>query len=101
VLTQFAMFQPNAPALWQNITTVLTNYLTAQTLAGLLASTNPLSAFTVTCNATNNSQASAQSGMVNISVAVALGSPVEIIVINISQLTQGAITNTTPSGTSA
>jgi hypothetical protein len=59
----------------------------------MFASTNPTTAYTVTCNSSNNSQASAQSGIVNISIAVALGSPVEIIVINISQLTQGAITS--------
>jgi uncharacterized protein len=99
-LTQFALFQPNTPTLWANITTVLTNYLTTQTLNGLLASQNPATAFSVVCNGTNNSIASAQAGMVNISIAVALGSPVEIIVINISQLTTGAITNTNPSGSS-
>lgn len=99
-LTQFAMFQPNVPTLWQNITTVLNNYLTTQTLAGLLGSIIPQQAFSVTCNATNNSQASAQSGIVNIQIAVALGSPVEIIVINISQLTTGAITNSNPGGSS-
>jgi hypothetical protein len=99
VLTQFAMFQPNAPTLWQNIVTVLTNYLNQQTLVGLLASTNPATAFSVVCDSTNNTQATAQAGMVNITVAVALGSPVEIIVINISQLTSGAITNSSTTGT--
>lgn len=96
-LTQFAMFAPNDPTTWSAITTVLNNYLTTQTLAGLLASTNTATAFSVTCDYTNNSQASAQAGQVNISVAVALGSPIEIIVINISQLTTGAITTTTTS----
>lgn len=97
MLTQFAMFAPNDPTLWQNILTVLQNYLTAQTLAGLLASSTPQTAFSVVCDATNNTQAQAQAGMVNITVAVALGSPVEIIVINISQLTSGAITSSTAS----
>jgi phage tail sheath protein FI len=100
VLTQFAMFQPNAPKLWQNITTVLTNYLNTITLAGLLGSQNPAQAYSITCNGTNNTPQSAQAGQVNISIAVALGSPVEIIVINISQLTQGTITSSSPSGTS-
>lgn len=99
-LTQFAMFEPNTPTLWSNITTVLQNYLTAQTLAGMLGSTNPNQAFSVICDATNNTPAIAQAGIVNIQIAVALGSPVEIIVINISQLAQGAITSSSPSGTS-
>lgn len=99
VLTQFAMFQPNTPTLWQNVTTVLSNYLTARTLANMLGTTNPATAYSITCDATNNPPSSAQAGILNISIAVALGSPVEIIVINISQLTQGTITNSNPGGT--
>jgi hypothetical protein len=99
-LTQFAMFEPNTPTLWGEVKTVLQNYLTTQTLAGLLGSTNPAQAFSITCDSTNNSQQTAQAGMLNISIAVALGSPVEIIVINISQLVQGAITSSTPTGSS-
>jgi hypothetical protein len=93
-LTNFALFEPNDPTLWQNVTTVLTVYMNQQTQAGLLASTNPANAFQITCNATNNPPAAAQAGIMNVSVAVALGSPAEIIVINISQLESGAVTST-------
>lgn len=98
VLTQFAMFEVNTPELWANITTVLTNYLTQQTLANLLGTNNPQTAFSVTCNSSNNSQTSAQAGFVYITIALALGSPVEIMVINIAQMT-GQATANPPLGT--
>jgi phage tail sheath protein FI len=93
-LTQFAMFEPNVPSLWENITTVCNQYLTQQTLANLLGTTNPQTAFAVTCNSSNNSQTSAQAGYVFIQIQIALGSPVEIMVINIAQLTASAGTST-------
>ena len=93
-LVQFAMFEPNTPALWANVTTVLSNYLTQQTLAGLLGTSNPTTAYSVICNSTNNTQASAQAGYLTVQVAVALGSPVEIIIINISLLQTGAVSTT-------
>ena len=93
-LVQFALFQPNTPTLWANISTVLNNYLTQQTMSGLLGTTSPATAYSVTCDGTNNSQASAQAGYLYVTVAVALGSPAEIIVINISMLQSGAITST-------
>jgi hypothetical protein len=93
-LVQFAMFEPNTPTLWANVTTVLTNYLTQLTLAGQLGTTNPQSAYSVICDVTNNTQASAQAGYLSVQIAVALGSPVEIIIINISLLQTGAVTTT-------
>ena len=93
-LVQFAMFEPNTPSLWANVTTVLTTYLNQQTSAGLLGTTDPTTSFSVICNSTNNTAASAQAGYLSIQVAVALGSPVEIVIINISLLQTGA-TNVT------
>lgn len=93
-LVQFAMFEPNTPDTWSAVTTVLTNYLTEQTNAGLLGTSNPQTAFSIICDATNNPQGTAQAGFLNVQIAVALGSPVEIIVINISQLQTGTVTTT-------
>lgn len=98
-LVQFALFEPNVPTLWSNITTVLTNYLTQQTQAGLLGSTSPANAFSIICDATNNSSTSAQAGLLNVQVAVALGSPAEIIIITLSQLNTGTVTVTSAPGT--
>jgi uncharacterized protein len=97
-LIQPYLFAPNGPDLWSAISTVLNNYLNAQTIAGLFSTTDVSQAFVVTCDSTNNSNASAQSGIVNVLVAVALGSPAEFIVINIQQV-NGATTITSSAAT--
>lgn len=97
-ITQFALFEPNQPSLWQAMTTVMTTYLNQQTQAGLFATQNSATAFQVICDASVNTPQSAQAGIVNATVAVALGSPAEIIVITIQQLqssTSSVATSTT------
>lgn len=88
-ITQFAIFQNNDAALWQSITTVLTNYLIQAMQAGMLAGTSPETSFAVVCDSTTTSAAQAQAGIVNAQVAVALVSPAEFIVINLSQMQGG------------
>lgn len=92
-LTNFAIFQNNTPVLWNDITTVLTNYLVQEMQAGLLAGRTPATAFQVVCDATVNTPATIQAGIVNASVAVALASPAEFVVINLSQMASGATTS--------
>lgn len=87
-LTSFAVFEPNAQPLWDQINAVLTNYLTQQMQSGLLGGTTPATAFNIVCDSTNNSPAQVTAGIVNVSVAVALLSPAEFILINIQQLQQ-------------
>lgn len=95
ILTMFALFMPNDEQLWENIVTVLNQYLTQQTLSGLFSSVDVTQAFNVICDSTNNTPASAQAGYLNITIAVALGSPAEIITITIQQLAGSAQTTTT------
>ncbi len=92
-LTNFAIFQNNTPVLWNDLKTVLTNYLVQEMQAGLLAGTTPSTAFQVVCDATVNTPATIQAGIVNASVAVALASPAEFVVINLSQMASGATTS--------
>ena len=92
-LCQFAIFQPNDANLWSQITIVVGNYLNQQMQAGYFAGSTPASAYSVLCDASNNSSSSAQAGVVNVQVAVALVSPAEFILINLSQF-QGATTAT-------
>lgn len=92
-LCQFAIFEPNTADLWAQITSVLTNYLTQQMQSGVLAGNTPQTSFAVVCDASNNTLSSAQTGLVNVQVAVALASPAEFIVINLSQF-QGTTTAT-------
>jgi uncharacterized protein len=91
-LTNFAIFQNNTPTLWNDLATVLTNYLVQEMQAGLLAGSTPSTAFQVVCDDTVNTPATIQAGIVNASVAVALASPAEFVVINLSQMASGATT---------
>lgn len=84
-LLQPALFAPNNPALWQQVTQIITNYLTGLMQQGALGGTTQTETFQVTCDSTNNTPATAQAGFVNASVAVALNSPAEFIIITISQ----------------
>jgi phage tail sheath protein FI len=95
-LCQFAIFEPNDSNLWDQITAVLTNYLTQQMQQDTLAGNTPQTSCAVVCDATNNTSNSAQTGVVNVQVAVALASPAEFIVINLSQF-QGTTTATVTS----
>jgi phage tail sheath protein FI len=92
-ITQFALFQPNDATLWGQIETVITQYLTQQMQANVLAGTTPATSFTVTCDSTNNTSSTAQAGIVNVAVAVALASPAEFIQISLQQF-QGTTTAT-------
>lgn len=92
-LCQFAIFEPNDANLWAQISSILTNYFTQQMQSGVLAGNTPDTSFTVVCDDTNNTASAAQTGMVNVQVAVALASPAEFIVINLSQF-QGTTTAT-------
>jgi hypothetical protein len=91
-LLQFALFEPNNNNLWLQVTNVITNYLTNLMQQGVLGGTTPDQSFSVICDATNNSPASAGAGIVNVSVAVAVTSPAEFIIINISQFQNTGVT---------
>lgn len=90
-LLQFALFEPNGPALWAQISSVLNNYLNQLFQQGVFAGGTSATSFQVTCNASNNPAQSTQAGLVNISVLVALMSPAEWIQLDLTQTTANAI----------
>jgi hypothetical protein len=100
-LLQPALFEPNNAQLWLQITSIITNYLTQLMQAGALGGTTPNTAFQVICDTSNNTPATAAAGIVNVSVAVALLSPAEFILINISQFQNTGTTTITTSPTPA
>lgn len=91
-LTKFAIFEPNDPSLWSNITTQLNKFLSTLWGAGGLKGRTPDEAFYVVCDSTNNTQSSMDDGQVNIQIGVSLLYPAEFIVINVSQWLGGNIT---------
>lgn len=83
--TRFALFEPNDAILWRTISANVTQYLQNLFQAGVLRGDTPQEAYFVQCDAGNNPPASANSGIVNVTVGVALSAPAEFIVFNIQQ----------------
>jgi len=98
-LLQPALFEPNTDTLRLQVVHVLVNYLTQLMQSGSLGGTTPADTFQVICDDSNNTPASTSSGIVNASVAVALTSPAEFILINISQFQNTGTTTITTSPT--
>ena len=89
-MTEFAVFEPNGPRLWEHINARCSGFLSEMWRQGSLAGSNVSQAFYVVCNDTNNTQVTIDQGIVNVDVGVALAYPAEFIVVNISQWTGGA-----------
>ena len=97
-VTRFAIFEPNGPDLWQTLSALVDQQLLTLTQAGQLQSTVPNQAYFVVCDETNNTAATVALGEIHITVGVALASPAEFIVIEISQY-QGGVSASSDSAT--
>ena len=89
-ITAFAVFQNNDSVLWAQVSTALTQYLTAEMQDGLLSGNSPSTAFQVVCDDSVNTSATIAAGMVNATVAVALAAPAEFVIINLTQQAAGS-----------
>lgn len=94
-LTRGAVFQPNGPQLWSELSTNLNKFLTTFWGQGGLKGQSSRQAFYVVCDETNNTATTIDNGEVHIEVGVALQYPAEFIVINVSQWTGGSNTSET------
>ncbi|MEU4534283.1 phage tail sheath subtilisin-like domain-containing protein [Streptosporangium sp. NPDC023825] len=92
-ITRFAIFEPNGPELWLQITLVVSRYLSILRRAGVLAGSTDNEAFFVKCDADNNPQSKINAGMCVIDVGIAFKYPAEFIVIRIGQHDAGASTS--------
>lgn len=88
-LTKTALFQPNGPRLWAGISGNISKMLSGLWSSGALAGASSSDAFYVTCDETNNTNVTIDAGEVHVEVGVALQTPAEFIVINVSQFTGG------------
>ena len=89
-ITQYAPFEPNDARLWQRLSQDVSSYLGNFWRAGGLAGARSSEAFYVVCNRSNNTDGTIANGEVHVEVGVALSSPAEFVVINLSQWTGGA-----------
>ena len=88
-LTKFAVFEPNDYILWNQVTSVLTQFLSQFWQSGGLQGVTASQAFYVLCDSSNNLQSSIQQGIINIEVGVALQFPAEFVVIHVGQWAGG------------
>ncbi|MFS0519562.1 phage tail sheath family protein [Nostoc sp. UIC 10607] len=87
--TQFAVFEPNSPALWQRITRNVSDFLLGQWRDGALFGDTPKQAFFVRCNAETNPSDVRERGEVVTEIGVAIVKPAEFVVFRIQQITGG------------
>jgi phage tail sheath protein FI len=94
-LLDFAVFEPNDPLLWTNITATCNTFLGNLWSAGAFGSYPVAQSYYVTCNSTNNTPQTINQGIVNTTVGVALLIPAEFVALNIAQFqTTGSTTVT-------
>jgi phage tail sheath protein FI len=83
--TQWARFEPNAPALWAQITRSVGNFMQTLFAQGAFKGATPASAYFVQCNSATNPPADIESGTINIVIGFAAVSPAEFVIINLQQ----------------
>ena len=85
--TQFVVFEPNTPALWQKIVRNVTAFLTNVWRSGALFGTTPQEAFFVKCDAETNPPEVRELGQVVTEIGVAIVRPAEFVIFRLSQFT--------------
>ncbi len=88
--TQWIVFEPNTPDLWQKISRNVSAFLTEVWRSGALFGATAKDAFYVRCNAETNPPASRDNGLVVTEIGVALAKPAEFVVFRISQYSGSA-----------
>lgn len=91
-IAQYSVFEPNGERTWTDLTTRISRFLSDLWAAGGLKGRNATEAFYIICDSSNNPAYSVENGELHVEVGVALQSPAEFIVINISQFAGGSTT---------
>lgn len=87
--TQWVVFEPNTPSLWQRITRTLTDFLTNEWRSGALFGETSKQAFYVKCDADTNPPDVRELGQVVTEIGVAIVKPAEFVIFRIQQMTGG------------
>jgi hypothetical protein len=87
--TQFVVFEPNSPALWQRITRSVSDFLLGQWRIGALFGETPNKAFFVRCDNDTNPPDVREAGQVVTEIGVAIVKPAEFVIFRIQQITGG------------
>ena len=81
--TRWAVFEPNGPALWAHVQSLVTAFLQQLYLQGAFQGSTPAEAYFVKCDATTMTQAEIDQGILNIVVGFAALRPAEFVVLQI------------------
>jgi phage tail sheath protein FI len=87
--TQFVVFEPNNPGLWQRIKRSVGDFLLGQWRTGALLGETPEKAFFVKCDAETNPPDVREAGQVVTEIGVAIVKPAEFVIFRIQQQTGG------------
>lgn len=87
--TQFVVFEPNNPGLWQRIKRSVGDFLLGQWRAGALFGDTPDKAFFVKCDDETNPAHVREAGQVVTEIGVAIVKPAEFVIFKIQQQTGG------------
>ena len=93
-IAKLSLFEPNGERVWSEVSTRITRFLTDFWGGGGLKGRNASEAFFVTCDASNNTAYTMQNGELHVEVGVALQTPAEFIIINVTQFAGGSTTAT-------
>lgn len=88
--SQWVVFKPNNPALWDTVKRTITSFLKPVWRSGALFGTTEEEAFFVKIDAENNPPETRDQGQLIIDIGVAPVKPAEFVIINISQKTQSS-----------
>ncbi|MGK0357754.1 MAG: phage tail sheath protein FI [Bradymonadia bacterium] len=83
--TQWAVFEPNNPALWKRLVSVISSFLAGLRVLGVLDGATPDEAFFVQCDPETNPPESVDRGMLVTRIGLAVSRPVEFIVFRLAQ----------------
>ena len=88
--TQWAVFEPNGPALWSNVTQTIDSFLYAEWRSGALLGATDREAYFVRCDRTTMTQADLDNGRMVCLIGVAVVKPAEFVIFRIGQKTASA-----------
>jgi uncharacterized protein len=83
--TQFVVFEPHTPALWQRVVRTLSDFLTNEWRSGALFGETAKQAFFIKCDAEINPPESRDQGRLIVEIGVALVKPAEFAIFRIQQ----------------
>lgn len=85
--TQWAVFEPNGPALWTNIRDTISAFLYNEWVSGALLGASPQEAFFVRCDRSTMTQNNLDNGQLICLIGVAVLKPAEFVIFRIGQKT--------------